>query len=236
MAAQQKSYVTYTLPFMSDYYPAPTITVLEARNLLLASGTTGFRTWEACLHLSAYLGSSSCSITLKGKQVLELGSGTGYLAVFCSKYLGVAQMTATDGSYDVLADLETNFYLNDLQNSTIIEAKELKWGQALLGGEQAEWNQGRILDVILAADVTYDIGAQPALMATIVDLHELYPKATILISATIRNEKTWENFVKICKSNRFVMDEIDFPVLPPEMQEGPFYWDGFPIRLCFLRK
>lgn len=216
--------------------PAPTITVLEARSLLLASGTTGCRTWEACLHLSAYLSSTSCTTSLKGKQVLELGSGTGYLSVYCSKYLCAAHVTATDGSHTVLNDLEINFYLNGLQDSTAIEAKELKWGQALIGGEQAEWNQGRLVDIVLAADVTYDIDAQPALVATIVDLYELYPQMTVLISATNRNDRTWQNFIQICRSNGFILDLIDFPVLPPEMQEGPFYWDGFPIHLCFLRK
>jgi len=202
----------------------------------LAYGTTGFRTWEACLHLSAWLSSPSCFIDLKGKSVLELGSGTGYLSVFCLKYLNAAHVTATDGSDYVVSDLATNFYLNGLQDSTIIEAKELKWGHVLLGGEQAEWNKGREIDIILAADVTYDIDAQPALVATIVDLVELYPRAKVLVAATIRNKKTWENFLNICGSNSFSLERLDFPVIPPEMQEGPFYWDGFPILLNIIKK
>jgi predicted nicotinamide N-methyase len=234
-AAEQKTYITYTLSFLDEDSP-PTITVLEARNLLLASGTTGFRTWEACLHLSAWLSSPSCFIDLKGKNILELGSGTGYLSIFCLNYLNAAHVTATDGSDEVVSHLTTNFYLNGLQDNVNIEAKELKWGHVLLGGEQAEWNKGREIDIILAADVIYDSDAQPALVATMVDLTELYPKALILMASTMRNEKTWDNFVKICESNGFLLEMLDFPVMQPEKQEGPFYWEGFPILLNIVKK
>jgi hypothetical protein len=53
-AAQQKSYVTYTISSLSEIYPGnvPTITLLESRNLLTMSGITGFRTWEAVCQFS----------------------------------------------------------------------------------------------------------------------------------------------------------------------------------------
>ena len=142
----------------------------------------------------------------------------------------------TDGSDTIVADLATNFYLNGLQDNPVIEAKELKWGQALLGGEQAEWNQGRPIDVVLGADVTYDGKAMQALVATLVDLVEMFPAVKILIAATIRKEETFNTFVKVCGMNNFAVEEIDFPVMPPENQEGPFYWDGVPIRLCNIKK
>jgi predicted nicotinamide N-methyase len=187
------------------------------------------------LHLSAYLASSTCTLNITGKHVLELGAGTGYLSIFCAKYLNAGHVTATDGSDDVIADLGTNFYLNGLQDSTLIEAKELKWGQVLLGGEEPAWNRGRMVDAVLMADVFYDITAQPALLATIVDLVQLYPSVEILMCHTMRNEATWQNFVKICGMNGFVLEEINFPVQKPADQEGPFYWEGISLKLCFLR-
>jgi hypothetical protein len=56
VSAQQKSYVTYTLSLLPLQDQAtPSITLLEARNLVAAFGTTGLRTWEAALHLGNYL-------------------------------------------------------------------------------------------------------------------------------------------------------------------------------------
>jgi protein-lysine N-methyltransferase EEF2KMT len=236
VSAQQRSYVTYTLSSLSQDNSHPTIILLEARNLLAATGTTGFRTWEACLHLGAYLCSQSCSIPIANQGILELGAGTGYLSILCAKHLHAAHVTVTDGSDTLVADLATNFYLNGLQDDPVIEAKELKWGQALLAGEQAEWNQGRPVDIVLGADVTYDSEGIRALVATLVDLVEMFPAVKILIAATIRNEETFKNFVKVCGMNSFVVEEIDFPVMPPEDQEGPFYWDGVPIKLCNIKK
>jgi predicted nicotinamide N-methyase len=224
------------LSSLSQGNSPPTITLLEARNLLAATGTTGFRTWEACLHLGAYLCSPSCAIPIANKNILELGAGTGYLSILCAKHLRAAHVTVTDGSDTIVADLTTNFFLNGLQDDPVIEAKELKWGQALLGGEQAEWNQGRPVDVVLGADVTYDSKGIPALVATLGDLVEMFPTAKILIAATIRNEETFGNFAKVCGLNHFAVEAISFPVIPPENQDGPFYWDGIPIKLFNIRK
>lgn len=173
---------------------------------------------------------------MANQNILELGAGTGYLSILCAKHLHAAHVTVTDGSETIVADLSTNFFLNGLQESFAIEAKELKWGEALLGGEQAEWNQGRPVDLVLGADVTYDSKGIPALIATLVDLVEMFPAVKILIAATIRNEETFKNFVKVCSMNHFAVEEIDFPVMPPEIQEGPFYWDGVPIRSCNIKK
>jgi protein-lysine N-methyltransferase EEF2KMT len=210
--------------------------MLEARNLVSVAGTTGFRTWEACLHLGVYMSSSTCVIPVANKNILELGAGTGYLSIVCAKYLGATHVTATDGSDAMVADMLTNFYLNGLQDATVIHARDLKWGQALLGGEHEEWNQGRHVDIVLGADVTYDSAVIPSLVATLVDLVDLFPAVQILIAATIRQEKTFETFLKVCDVNHFVVEEIEFPIMPPERQEGPFYSDRIPIRICSIRK
>lgn len=234
VAAQQRSYVTYTLSNLSTIDMPATITLLEARYLLAASGITGFRTWEACLHLGNYLASPSCTISISGRNVLELGAGTGYLSILCAKYLNAAHVLASDGSDTIVENLSTNFYLNGLQDTLVIEAKDLKWGHALLGGEEEEWNRGRPVDVILGADVTYDSAIIPPLLATIGDLTELFPAVQILIAVTIRQERTFDLFMNNCSSNGLKVEEIDFPVKPQLEQEGPFYLDT--IRLCALSK
>jgi predicted nicotinamide N-methyase len=238
VAVQQKSYVTYTLSSLFDSSASPPmITLLESRNLLAAAGTTGFRTWDACLHLGSYLSSPKCSVPIANKTILELGAGTGYLSILCAKYLGASHVTATDGADTVVSEMGTNFYLNELQDESRITAKELQWGYPLLGGEQIEWNSGRKIDVVLGADVTYDETAHPALVATFGELEELYPGVVIVIAATVRNEKTFEKFLKSCNGNGFVVQDIQFPVQKPEVQAGPFYTEGILIQLfCIMKK
>lgn len=234
-AAQQKSYVTYTLSHLPPLDgKVPEITVLEARSLIAGAGTTGLRTWEAALYLGNYLCSNPSLIA--GKSILELGAGTGYTSILCSKYLSAAHVLATDGSDDVVMSLATNFYLNGLQDSTKIEAKELKWGWALEAGEYPEWNAGRKIDVVVGADLTYDDRNIPALLSTFDDLHALHPEATIIYAATERNPKTFDIFPNACRKNGWLVKEIDFKMLSAEEQTGPFYSTKVPIRLYNIRK
>ncbi|KAK2625892.1 hypothetical protein QTJ16_005204 [Diplocarpon rosae] len=233
-AAQQKAYVTYSLSLLSPQnQPTPKIILHEARNMLAAAGTTGLRTWEACLHLGNYLCTNPSLI--RGHSILELGSGTGYLSILCAKYLGSAHVLATDGDEDVVASLPTNFYLNGLQDSAI-EARELKWGHAFTSGGHLEWNPLRNIDLILGADLTYDPRNIPPLVSTFADIFELYPSAKILISATVRSLETFEKFINACQMSSFGFQEIGFEMLKGELQEGPFYSDQAPVRLFFITK
>ncbi|CAL3968504.1 unnamed protein product [Diplocarpon coronariae] len=234
-AAQQKTYVTYSLSLLSPRnQPAPKIILYEARNMLAAAGTTGLRTWEACLHLGNYLCTNPSII--RGHSVLELGSGTGYLSILCAKYLKPAHILATDGDDDVVASLPTNFYLNGLQDSSIIEAKELKWGHALTGEEHPEWNLGRKVDLVLGADLTYDPRNIPPLVSTFAEIFELYPSAKILIAATVRSLETFEKFPEACEMSGFSLQELVFEMPKEDVQEGPFYSDQALVRLCLVTK
>jgi predicted nicotinamide N-methyase len=235
-SAQQKSYVTYTLSSLaSSSQDAPTISLLEARNLVAASGTTGLRTWEASLHLGEYLCAQAESL-VKAKSILELGAGTGYISVLCARHLGASHVIATDGSEDVVDSLSTNFFLSGFQDTSIIEGKELKWGHALMGGEDAQWNLGRHLDLVLGADLTYDGSAIAALVSTFGDLFDLYRNVKILIAATVRNPTTFESFVEVCRMNKYAVEQINFGIKPAELQQGPFYSDRVPIQLCLITR
>lgn len=222
---------------------AAQITMLESRNLIAAGGTTGLRTWEAALHLGQWLcrentgsnrGNSACHIN--GRRVLELGAGTGYLSILCARYLGAAQVIASDGSDDVVAALPDNFYLNGLEGGEggrAIRVMDLRWGHALLGTEEAAWNGGDAIDVVLGADITYDKSVIPALVSTVAELFDKFPRAVVVIAATERNRETYEAFLEVCQRRRFVVDEVDgFEVPWREEQRGPFYSDKVPIRIC----
>lgn len=237
-AAQQKSYVTYSLSLLKngtqeDLATSPHITLLESRNLISAAGTTGLRTWEAALHLGQYLCMNPSLI--RGKGVLELGAGTGYISLLCAKYLSPCQVIASDGSDDVVNNLPENFFVNGLQDASIVSAMDLKWGYPLLGTEEAVWNGGKPIDVVLGADVTYDESVIPSLASVIGDLFDLYPSVKVLIAATERNRKTFEAFLRICEQRRLDVCEIEFELPPRSAQTGPFYNDQVPIRICEIK-
>ncbi|KAL2136979.1 hypothetical protein VTI74DRAFT_11161 [Chaetomium olivicolor] len=236
-AAQQRCYVTYHLSLLqrgeiTDHNPQ--ITILESRALISAAGTTGLRTWEAALHLGQYLCVNATLVA--DKRILELGSGTGYLAVLCAKYLRSEHVIATDGSEEVVNKLQDSFFLNGLQGSAKVSATELRWGHALVGTEEQAWNGGRRLDMVLGADITYDVSVIPALIATLEDLSGLYPGISIVIAATERNRATFESFLVACGKRGFGLSHASFPVPPRTEQNGPFYNDESPIHICQLKK
>lgn len=234
--AKQRCYVTYYLSLLQPELPAgpPHITLLESRYLISASGTTGLRTWEAALHLGQYLCANPSLV--ENKRVLELGTGTGYTAVLCAKYLGSDHVIASDGSDEVINKLPDSFFLNSLQGSDKISAMELKWGHALVGTEEQAWNGGRKLDVVLGADITYDVRVIPALVATLEELAALHPGISILIAATERNRATFETFLDLCGRRGFTVGHALFPVPPRSEQNGPFYGDKSSIHICQLKR
>lgn len=231
-AAQKRCYVTYYQSLLPDPEPAGSansITVLESRTLIAAAGTTGLRTWESSLHLGQYLCLNPTII--RGKRVLDLGAGTGYLSILCAKYLGARHVVASDGYDDVINNLPDNLFLNGLQGSDKIAPMDLKWGHALVGGEEREWNGGRGIDVVLGADVTYDKRIISPLVATLEELSALFPDVQILICAAERNRDTFEYFMEVCEGSGFAVERIAFPVPTPEQQTGPFYDGSAPIHI-----
>ncbi|KAK4657536.1 hypothetical protein QC762_213860 [Podospora pseudocomata] len=231
VAAQQKCHVAYHLSLLQEPSDAAVV-LLESRSIISGSGTTGLRTWEAALHMGQYLCTNSTLV--KGKRLLELGTGTGYVAILCAKYLGAEHVIASDGSEDVVNNLPDNLFINGLQGTDRVSVSELRWGHALLGTEEEEWNGGREVDVVLGADITYDASVIPALVATLQNLVAISPGVVILIAATERNRATFESFLEVCQKRGFHVHYELFPVLPRPEQRGPFYNDATPIHICQL--
>lgn len=161
-SAQQKAFVTYTYstrpidgPASSNELP---VTLLESRAVISSSGTTGLRTWEAALHLGNFLMSENGNEIIRGKNVLELGAGTGLLSILCAKYLEAGRVIATDGDEAVVDAIKTNIFINELdipEGSTrgSIESATLKWGWPLQATTFEEDYGVGALDVVLGADV-----------------------------------------------------------------------------------
>lgn len=138
----QLSFVKYTLPQSRDH-----VVTSESRGLLYGFGSTGFRTWEASLHLGTYLCCTEPGKSLvRGKRVIELGAGTGFVSLLCKKHLDAESMLMTDGN-EKLVELFNNTVLkanNSLADSRI-SGRVWEWGAPLQDDEQ--------FDVAIGADV-----------------------------------------------------------------------------------
>ena len=132
---------------------APTITLLEARSLLGSSGDTGLRTWEAALRLGSFLCSNEGRNLIDGKDILELGAGSGFLSILCAKYLNARSVLATDGSGGVVDELKSNIYLIGLEDGRLIDGAFLKWGDVLADGALCSREHLYTYDLILGSDI-----------------------------------------------------------------------------------
>ncbi|XP_064819652.1 uncharacterized protein LOC135537411 [Oncorhynchus masou masou] len=119
-------------------------------NIVEAMDSHGGVIWPAALALCNYLETNTDVIDLKGKQVLELGSGTGLVSIVAS-LLG-AQVTATDLP-DVLSNLRYNLLRNTRGRSKYTpEVTALSWGPEV---ERTYPRSVYRYDYVLAADVVY---------------------------------------------------------------------------------
>ncbi|KXS93513.1 hypothetical protein AC579_6419 [Pseudocercospora musae] len=240
IAAQQKSYVTFTcLPpeasiIDEDYRSEPTITLLERRNLISGSLTTGFRTWEAALHLGSYLLSRRGQSHVRNRSVLELGAGTGFLAIFAAKHLAAKHVTTTDGDERVVEALKENLFLNGLDDDEKVLTSVLRWGHRLKGTWVEEDCEEWPYDVVIGADITYEKTAIAALVGTLRMLFDLRPALQALISGAVRNAETFETFRQACLRSKFNVNEIDFEPKPIHQQTSLFYAKAVPLKILSI--
>ena len=137
----------------NDAFPEPTITLLERRHLVSGSRVTGFRTWEGSLHLGSYLLTGAGRDLVTGKNVLELGAGTGFLSLLCAKHLQARRVTATDGDESVVEALRENISLNELKDGERITARVLRWGEDAPEPWLSQTCQTQPYDVVIGADI-----------------------------------------------------------------------------------
>ncbi|WVQ82366.1 hypothetical protein IAT38_004494 [Cryptococcus sp. DSM 104549] len=199
----------------------------------------------------------STPIARSSRPVVELGAGTGFVSVLLAQ-LGV-DVVATDlgdgddheeedegegeeeaGGMDgivrtPLGRLQYNIALNDCIVKPTV--RHLDWFDARKtpSDRPAIWAQ--LLEDkrdIVAADVIYDPDLIPPLVDAIdVLLGDGHDERVALISATIRNQETFDKFVVTCRQHGLALEMLDLPPMDPS---APTFWDsaldaGTPVRL-----
>ncbi|KAJ3016650.1 hypothetical protein HKX48_003927 [Thoreauomyces humboldtii] len=137
------------------FYPnGPTLHVSESLN-----GAYGSHVWPSALVLAAYVHSQAASF--RGKDVLELGCGTGVPGLLCGA-LGASNVLLTDvPTQGVLENLACSVNGNDLQDTCAVWP--LVWGRLPVAFPDAR----RRFDWLLGADVFYDPALFEDLLATV---------------------------------------------------------------------
>ncbi|GAA5920116.1 hypothetical protein JCM5296_002520 [Sporobolomyces johnsonii] len=215
---------------------------------MISGGTTGLRTWQACIALANHF-LADPSPLLRSRRTVELGSGIGLLSLVAAKLHAdaadspaevAARIVATDVDEKVLDMLQGNVELNRLQH--FVGALKLDWeltaDLAKNGEELAQWEQqafphGGRADLILGADIVYDPSLAGHLASTLAWL--LSPRTgdtnsrhcEALIAGTIRNESTWELFLHECRTRQLKVEPLGLKA-PPNWSGlvGAEGWEG----------
>lgn len=176
------------------------------------SGRTGTVLWNSGICLTRLLDQISKydSNILKGKTVLELGTGTGLASIAASK-LGAKYVIATDGNEEVISIVTKNMQWNGV-DATKGESKKLSWGFI----DAADYYDAA--DVVIGSDLTYNSGAWKALAET---LEAVLKPDGICIYLTLGHTGFNVNsevggFLTVISSGRSleVIDEITSPSWP----------------------
>ena len=151
--------------------------------------------WDCSIILSKYLEKEKESI--RGKTVLELGSGTGLVSISCSR-LDASKVFMTDVGAETIDRLQENAIMNKVQDRC--KAFELNWFEPKSPCEN--------IDVILMADVVWVLDLIEPLVETLDSLAK--PGMLILLAhqvrSTIADNKLWDKL----QEKNFTFSKIDF--------------------------
>lgn len=222
-AVQRDVWVSYEAPGDEDMLRQESIKLLEKPQVLAATGCTGYRTWQAALALATRITAEWLPASkLVGKRVLELGAGTGLLSFVCAKYGEADLVVATDGAQDAVERLKLTSEINGLAKTGKSTYGIYWWGEPFEGTAIGEaLDTGRPFDIVLAADVvrtpfphsksidparfssltlqqTYDPASLSSLVKTFSMLLAINPHTLVVVSATFRNQATFNGFLRIC--------------------------------------
>ena len=208
--SSQWSHRIYDLEPSSSSCSSKTLT-MRVRSVLGGGYETGGRVWDSALLLGAWImstttSSSSCnnvsSMLWEGRNVIELGCGTGIVGCILALHANLASLSFTDCEANVLVNMRHNVEVNlprDMWKNIYIGSldwcrpKDSPW----LGGNDYDINVPLALDeedgcsgasarsmppppdTIIASDVVYDPTVVASLVDTIVTLLNMPAAADI---------------------------------------------------------
>lgn len=164
-------------------------------------GDVGCVVWDAAIVLTKFLevnslktGTDAGKCLIKGRTVLELGSGTGCVGL-AAAIMGASKVTITDLP-EFLGLMEKNIMENRDRLGCPVEARELSWGN------EQQMRQFPIPEVVLVADCIYYEQSLEPLVST---LHKVCSPDTIVLLSY--EERTTGNKPQLQKKFFDMMEE-----------------------------
>lgn len=194
----------------------------------------GLTVWDAALVLSKYLEHAEPELQLKGKRVIELGSGTGLSGLSAAALGGKVILTDVPWLVNFLKENVTQQENVEALAASggSVEVRELSWRsspelvlESLKESGIQPFGQG--VELIVAADVIYTNEAVPMLLTTLWTLASA--ETPILLAGEQHNPGSYRVFHE--RVNEF----FDVEEIPPERQH-PVYNFHPTIRLWSLKK
>lgn len=242
--ASQPRILTYTLPEALDTSNTKSILIEEAPNLLAAGSNVGLRTWEASLHLAQYLHSNPRLVT--GKNIIELGAGTGLVSLLCAGPLEAETVLSTDGLPHVVEMIDENIMRNRASLFSGSASRRLPIARVLDWADTESLKDTLAIDgiipeynLILGADITYSPDVVPLLARLLkILIVDMFASCNMeaLISGTVRNEHTLKVFTEACAEEGLLIEHVVFDCPHVKEQKGFFHEQAFPIVIMKIKK
>lgn len=143
----------------------------------------GLYLWPSAPVLAWYLWLRQDDI--KGKKVLELGSGTALPGLLCAKF-GADKVYLTDDAWqeNTLKNIREAVKINNFQDDTKVQVEGLTWGDYT---EELFEIANAQLDFIIGSDLFFDPEVFEPLLITIAYLLEQNPTTEVLIAVQERS-------------------------------------------------
>lgn len=198
---------------------------MKESNSFIRDGTTGLKLWPAAVTLSNYIINNPN--VFNDKSILELGSGSsGLVGLTLLKSTKCKQIFLSDCHDTVVNNLIQNINLNlekcniEYLESSLLIRQHLCVNTCEIGVLNLPWediidNQKELsekckINQILAADIVYDSSIFEALISCLKILFKIYCDSSLqfILSQTIRNQETFNDFCELLKDNSFDVAEI----------------------------
>ena len=166
--------------------------------------------------LSSYRanGEDASTLSLQGKRMVELGSGTGFISIVCALTLGLSDIVITD-----LPDLQPHIKRNLYKNKLLVDQEQVHENAEMnVRVEDLDWRQscdefGKF-DLVVCCDCIYEESCFLPLVSTIAALSregDEEQEPTIVVIAyeerKIQEDKFWELFGKIFECHSVPLED-----------------------------